>query len=142
MHIAKSSPFFILIYINICIRKARTTMKKYRAVVIDGKKVIIIGNSYVYNGKMVITQSSSAYTQVSRANDKGYFYHLCKANGQEVSVTNWTFGGHGLSNMLRGLKQYSENTQARGLLNRQILRLRYRIPRRRRRLRKEHPHGF
>ena len=44
---------------------------------LDGKKVIIIGNSYVYNGKMVITQSSSAYTQVSRANDKGYFYHLC-----------------------------------------------------------------
>lgn len=74
---------------------------------LDGKKVIIIGNSYVYNGKAVITKSSSLYTQKQRENDKGYFYQLCKANGAEVSVTNWTFGGHGLSNLFLGNCGYS-----------------------------------
>lgn len=74
---------------------------------LDGTKVIIIGNSYVYHGKTVITQSSSAYSQAARINDKGYFYQLCKANGQEVTVTNWTFGGHGLSNLFDGKCGYS-----------------------------------
>ncbi|MBE6641068.1 MAG: discoidin domain-containing protein [Ruminococcaceae bacterium] len=74
---------------------------------LDGKRVIIIGNSYVFNGKTVITQSSSVYTQAPRSNDKGYFYQLCKANGHEVTVTNWTFGGHGLTNLFGGTCGYS-----------------------------------
>ncbi len=74
---------------------------------LDGKSVIIIGNSYVYNGKTVITQSSSLYTQAARSNDKGYFYQICKANGQNVTVTNWTFGGHGLTNLFDGACGYS-----------------------------------
>jgi len=69
---------------------------------LDGKKVIIIGNSYVYSGKMVDTVPASQYTQAARKGDKGYFYQLCKANGQEVNVTNWTFPGHSLSNLFKG----------------------------------------
>lgn len=64
---------------------------------LDGKRVIFIGNSYVYYGRTVINQSSSVMTQAERENDKGFFYQLCKENGMEVNVTNWTFGGHGLA---------------------------------------------
>ena len=64
---------------------------------LDGKRVIFIGNSYVYYGRTVINQSSSVMTQAERENDKGFFYQLCKENGMDVSVTNWTFGGHGLA---------------------------------------------
>ncbi len=64
---------------------------------LDGKRVIFIGNSYVYYGRSVMNVSSSVMSQAARENDKGFFYQLCKENGQEVNVTNWTFGGHGLA---------------------------------------------
>lgn len=64
---------------------------------LDGKRVIFIGNSYVYYGRTVINKSSSVMTQAERENDKGFFYQLCRENGMEVNVTNWTFGGHGLA---------------------------------------------
>ena len=64
---------------------------------LDGKRVIFIGNSYVYYGRSVLNVSSSVMTQAERENDKGFFYQLCKENGMEVNVTNWTFGGHGLA---------------------------------------------
>ena len=64
---------------------------------LDGKRVIFIGNSYVYYGRTVINKSTSVMTQAERENDKGFFYQLCRENGQEVNVTNWTFGGHGLA---------------------------------------------
>lgn len=63
---------------------------------LNGKKILIIGNSYVYYGKSVISKGTSVTDQASRSNDKGFFYQLCRENGYEVSVTNWTFGGHGL----------------------------------------------
>ena len=56
---------------------------------LDGKKVIFIGDSFVYYGNVVIDGSKSRY------NDQGYFYQLCKSLGQNVSVTNWTYGGEG-----------------------------------------------
>ena len=62
--------------------------------ILDGKKVIFIGNSHTYYGKTVLEKKQSVLTQEPRNNDKGYFYQLCKTNGAEVSVTNWTFGGH------------------------------------------------
>ncbi len=71
--------------------------EKTEKVSFDGKRVIFIGNSYVYYGRSVLNVSSSVMSQAERENDKGFFYQLCKANGQEVNVTNWTFGGHGLA---------------------------------------------
>ena len=70
-----------------------------KKVSLDGKRVIFIGNSYVYYGRTVINKSSSIMTQAERENDKGFFYQLCKENGYEVNVTNWTFGGHGLADL-------------------------------------------
>ena len=67
---------------------------------IDGKKFLFIGNSFTYYGKCVLNKSD--LTLDARAKDKGYFYQLCKENGAEVSVTNWTFGGHTLADTFRG----------------------------------------
>ena len=60
-----------------------------------------IGNSHIYYGRTVGTQTSNAKDKLSdRANDKGGFYQLCKANNIDVSVTNWTFGSHGLGSII------------------------------------------
>ena len=81
----------------VCDKKEETV--KYE---LDGKKIIFIGNSYTYYGQTVIGGSSSNLTQAKRKNDKGYFYQLCKANGANVQVTNWTFGGHSLDHLFCG----------------------------------------
>ncbi|MBR2341522.1 MAG: hypothetical protein IKA72_03845 [Clostridia bacterium] len=103
-------------------KKTVTTLKKFLAVsfaiiigvcsfackkdgaehVLDGKKIIFIGNSYTYYGQTVLEKKQSVLTQADRSNDKGYFYQLCKANGAEVNVTNWTFGGHSLEHLFGG----------------------------------------
>lgn len=74
---------------------------------LDGKKVIVIGNSYVFYGNAVLNMNSSITSQKLRTGDQGYFYQLCKANGAEVSVTNWCFGGHGLADMFGAPCQHS-----------------------------------
>jgi hypothetical protein len=61
---------------------------------LNGKKILFIGNSYTYYGKTVLEKNQTVLTQEARSNDQGFFYQLCKANGANVSVTNWTFGGH------------------------------------------------
>ena len=63
---------------------------------LDGKKIIFIGNSYTYYGQTVHNGSSSNLTQAKRTGDKAFFYQLCKNNGANVTVTNWTFDGHNL----------------------------------------------
>ena len=78
------------------------TQKEPEVTSLDGKKIIFIGDSFVYYGQTVLEKSQSYLTQASRENDKGYFYQLCKANGENVSVTNFTFGGHGLSSFCSG----------------------------------------
>ena len=68
---------------------------------LNGKKILIIGNSQVYHGLTVFYKNSKSVTsQEARSNDHGYFYQLCKENGFDVSVTNWTFGGHRLYDLV------------------------------------------
>ena len=67
--------------------------------VLDGKKIIFIGNSHTYYGRTVPSVNKKYYTEEKRVNNKGAFYELCKAKGAEVSVTNWTFGNHGLRSL-------------------------------------------
>lgn len=66
---------------------------------LDGKKIIFIGNSYTFWGQTVLFKDQDVLTQDARSYDHGYFYRLCKANGLEVAVTNWTFGGHDITAM-------------------------------------------
>ena len=64
---------------------------------LDGKKIIFIGDSFIYWGQVVFLGSGA-----ERYNDQGYFYQLCKSVGAEVSVTNWTYGGKGLPEIYDG----------------------------------------
>ena len=50
--------------------------------------------NYVDQPVTVLEKKQSVLTQEARSNDKGYFYQICKNNGAEVAVTNWTFGNH------------------------------------------------
>lgn len=69
---------------------------------LDGKKIIFFGNSYTYYGKCVQTKSQTVYQQERRMNDQGYFYQICKKNGIDVNVTNFTFGAHNLVDFYSG----------------------------------------
>ena len=66
----------------------------------EPQKVLFIGNSFIYYGKTVLEKGNDKLDLSTRVNDKGYFYELCKENGLNVSVTNWTFGGHDLSSII------------------------------------------
>ena len=69
----------------------------------SGKKVIFIGNSFIYYGRTVKAKSPSAdYKLSTRTKDTGGFYQLCKQNGIDIDVTNWTFGGHKLGDIFGG----------------------------------------
>lgn len=66
---------------------------------LDGKKVIFIGNSHTYVGNVVTQVYNSIYQQEKRNNNIGFFYQVCKRQGCEVAVTNWTFSSHGLASI-------------------------------------------
>jgi hypothetical protein len=68
---------------------------------LDGKKVIFFGNSHTYYGRTVQDKGQTA-TIEDRVNDQGLFYQFCKANGIDVSVTNYTFGEHELADFYTG----------------------------------------
>ncbi len=72
--------------------------------ILDGKKIIFIGNSFTYYGKTVIDVGNVVDKEVmaARFEDKGYFYQMCKQNGANVTVTNWTWGGHTLNDTFGG----------------------------------------
>lgn len=76
--------------------------QKEEAVLENGDKIIFIGNSFTYYGKCVLDKGQKEFGLDKRANDQGYFYQVCKANGIEVSVTNFTFGGHQLKDFYSG----------------------------------------
>lgn len=67
---------------------------------LQGKKIIFLGNSYTFWGQTVIHKGYDVLTQDKRSNDQGYFYQLCKANGIDVNVTNFTFGSHDATDLV------------------------------------------
>ena len=69
---------------------------------LQGKRVIFIGNSYSFCGYTVMGGDCNIVLQKDRENDQGIFYQLCKANGIDVSVTNWTFGSHSITDFFDG----------------------------------------
>ena len=77
-------------------------LAKEEAVLESGDKIIFIGNSFTYYGKCVLDKGQKEFGLDKRANDQGYFYQICKANGLDVSVTNFTFGGHQLKDFYSG----------------------------------------
>ena len=73
---------------------------------LDGKKIIFIGNSMIYYGMCV--ERNTNLEQEKRENDRGYFKQLCASHGVDVSVTNWTFGGHQLRDLLSDGCEYCD----------------------------------
>lgn len=69
---------------------------------LQGKKIIFVGNSYTFWGQTVIVKGTGILGQKERTNDQGYFYQMCKAKGIDVTVTNWTFGGHDITEIFDG----------------------------------------
>lgn len=69
---------------------------------LHGKKIIFIGNSHTYVGKVVTQVYNSVPQQEKRNNNKGLFYQICAGQGCEVEVTNWTFSSHGLNSIFGG----------------------------------------
>ena len=66
---------------------------------LDGKKILFAGCSYNYYGKIVNAVNVTNIGQKARDHDKGFFYELCKQNGATVTVHNWCFGGHDLTDL-------------------------------------------
>lgn len=56
---------------------------------LSGKKILFIGNSFVYYGGAVEHGSQ-------KKADKGWFYQICKYNGDNVTVIDATYGSHHL----------------------------------------------
>ncbi len=91
--------------------KEQTNVQK----LLDGKKVLFLGNSYVYYGNCVLPNGRTAYTWADRSEDKGYFYQLCKENGAEVKVRNWCFSGHTIYDILDG--PCTHNIECKGVVH-------------------------
>ena len=74
---------------------------------LNGKKFVFIGDSFTFTGRAVL--QNTALSERERRYDTGYFYQICKANGDEVTVSNWTVGGKSLEALLTGyLPMYSD----------------------------------
>ena len=63
--------------------------QSHAGTVLNGKKVIFIGNSMIYYGGVV---TKGGY----RGKDEGWFYQICRANGDDVTVIDCTYGNHHL----------------------------------------------
>ena len=65
---------------------------------VNNKKAIFIGNSFIYWGGCVTFIKNHEINEPIRAagGDKGYFNEVCKANGINMDVYNYTYGGQNL----------------------------------------------
>ena len=65
---------------------------------LDNKKAIFIGNSFIYWGGCVTFIKNHGENEPIReaGGDKGYFNEVCKANGVDIDVYNYTYGGKNL----------------------------------------------
>lgn len=78
----------------------------------NNKKAIFIGNSFIYWGGCVTHIKNDASNDPIRAQggDKGYFNEVCKANGININVYNYTYGGQNLDWIYKNkLKNLSED---------------------------------
>ena len=74
----------------------------------SGKKAIFIGNSFIYWGGCVtyITNDEANEQIRAKGGDKGYFNEICKANGIDMDVYNYTYGGQNLNWIYTNKLQY------------------------------------
>ena len=51
---------------------------------LDGKRVLFVGDSFLFTGRAVLQNKET--TEEGRRYDTGYFYQLCKAKGAQVVI--------------------------------------------------------
>ena len=68
----------------------------------NGNRILVIGNSQTYYSKYVIDRQNNTMYMGYRENDQGYLYQVCKANGADVTVTNFSFPMHTLYDYYSG----------------------------------------
>lgn len=76
------------------------SMETYKAkTFMTDKKAIFIGNSFIYwGGCVTFIENHGIYEEVrAQGGDKGYFNEICKANGINMDVYNYTYGGKDLA---------------------------------------------
>ena len=57
---------------------------------LDGKNILFAGNSFVYYGYCIIEGNQKSL-------DYGYLYEICKANGDNVNIYDYVWGGKDLA---------------------------------------------
>ena len=67
---------------------------------LDGKKVAFLGCSYTFRTYAVHKGMGIASGMENRVHDEETFYRLCKENGAEVDVLDWTFSNHALGDII------------------------------------------
>lgn len=73
------------------------------AAALNGKKILFTGCSYTYYGGIIERSGVDQFSQATRTTgENGYFKKLCKHYGIDVTVTDWVFGGHDLSDIFDG----------------------------------------
>lgn len=77
------------------------TTKNPAKAILDGKKILFIGNSHTYVGNVVKQVYNKYPEQEKRSNNQGFFWLFSMRQGCDVAVTNWTFSSHGLSSIFR-----------------------------------------
>lgn len=92
---------FILIFVidyttSLCYNQYINKRMRVKMSTLNNKKVIFIGDSFIFYGGVVNRIGCETLEYDARTCDEGLFYKLCKSKGDNVSVVNWTFGGHGL----------------------------------------------
>ena len=69
---------------------------------LNNKKTIFIGNSFIFWGNCVNYMNYTTVTDMAdlqarlKGDDNGYFKQVCKANGSNMTVYNFTYGGKNL----------------------------------------------
>lgn len=67
---------------------------------LDGKKVAFLGCSYTFRTYAVHKGMGISSGMEKRVHDEETFYQLCKENGAEVDVLDWTFSNHALGDII------------------------------------------
>lgn len=71
---------------------------------LNGKKILFAGCSYTYYGGLIERTGASVFSQATRTSgETGYFVRLSRLNGvEDLTVTDWVYGGHDLSDIFDG----------------------------------------
>ncbi len=73
---------------------------------LDGKNVMLVGNSMFYYGRFVIHGSAGK-------EDYGYFYQIAAANGEKVKVIDSVYSSHDLSELYDKLIKMSDEERSK-----------------------------